>query len=55
MRGTRRVGPSPLLDLLVLSDDERAEAAAGLESVAAGAGVGAAELTGAFMEALRGL
>ena len=47
--------PSPLLDLLVLSDDERAEAAADLESVAAGAGVGAAELTGALMEALRGL
>ncbi len=46
--------PSPLLDLLVLAENDRAEAAIDLEPVAAGAGVEAMELTGALMEALGG-
>ena len=47
--------PSPLLDLLVLSDDDRAEAAADLSSVAAGTGVDAMELAAALIDALHGL
>ena len=46
--------PTPLLDLLVLSDEDRVAAEADLASVAAGAGVGAVELTAALMEALGG-
>ena len=45
--------PSPLLELLTLTDDERVAAVADLGSVAAGGGAGAADLTGAFIEVLQ--
>ncbi len=47
--------PSPLLDLLVLTDDDRAAAAADLTSVAGGAGMSGSALTSSFIEALGGL
>ncbi len=45
--------PVPLVDLLVLSDDERSAAAAALDGVAAGTGVDAVRLATAFEAALR--
>jgi lipoate-protein ligase A len=47
--------PSPLLELLDLSDDDRLQAAADLASVAAGVDVDAAALTRSLLEVLQGL
>jgi len=44
--------PRPLLDVLALADDDRVAATAGIEHVAAGAGVDTARLVAAFEAAL---